>query len=316
MIDTSEAKAVKQQTIPVSEIFGPTLEGEGPWAGQPTYFLRIGGCDYSCVWCDTDQAVLPERVRALPRMSQSQIWDTLYAYTLKHPGPDLLAISGGNPGLYDLSQVVDNWQAHDRTANGHDLYAKKVLVETQGSRWQPWFGKVDLLTVSPKPPSSGLDHFTSFNNLYAFMDYVGEVEEYWARSLGTADLDALRERWQMIFKVVVFDEADYQFARDLHMRYPLVPFHLSTGTAMGGLSGKWVPPPIPDLDLDEEVDWHRQKREFPEVKWFSPAVDTKEGLLRRYRWLAERAMNDSAMADAKVQVQLHCLLWGITTKGV
>lgn len=308
-LDEEESERPRVPTIPVSEIFGPTLEGEGPWAGQPTYFLRIGGCDYACLWCDTDQAVLAENVRQLPRLTQGEIWDRLYEYSVDHPGPDLLAISGGNPGLYDLGRIVENWQSHDRSANGHDDRQKKVLVETQGSRFQYWMAEVNLLTISPKPPSSGLDTVRSFDTLSAFWNlYTAQKANNRLQNYRTP-LDH-----EAIFKVVVFDEADYDFARELHQRYPLVPFHLSTGTAMGGLSGKWVPPAIPGED--PMYDPHKSKRDHPGMTWTRPAVDTEYHLLTRYRWLAERAMNDPVMADAKVQVQLHCLLWGITTKGV
>ncbi len=47
-------------SIRISEIFGPTVQGEGPLIGRPTVFVRTGGCDYRCGWCDTLYAVLPE----------------------------------------------------------------------------------------------------------------------------------------------------------------------------------------------------------------------------------------------------------------
>ena len=43
--------------IRVNEIFGPTIQGEGALIGQPTIFVRTGGCDYRCSWCDTLHAV-------------------------------------------------------------------------------------------------------------------------------------------------------------------------------------------------------------------------------------------------------------------
>ena len=39
--------------IEVTEIFGPTLQGEGPMAGHPAMFLRLRRCNLQCVWCDT-----------------------------------------------------------------------------------------------------------------------------------------------------------------------------------------------------------------------------------------------------------------------
>ena len=54
------------KTFPVIEIFGPTIQGEGAEAGLPTHFVRFGGCDYRCSWCDTMYAVDPAVVRATP----------------------------------------------------------------------------------------------------------------------------------------------------------------------------------------------------------------------------------------------------------
>jgi 7-carboxy-7-deazaguanine synthase len=53
---------VKTRTYPVVEVFGPTIQGEGALAGLPTLFVRFGGCDYRCSWCDSLLAVLPEQV--------------------------------------------------------------------------------------------------------------------------------------------------------------------------------------------------------------------------------------------------------------
>ena len=47
------------RTHPVIEVFGPTIQGEGAEAGLPTHFVRFGGCDYRCSWCDTMYAVDP-----------------------------------------------------------------------------------------------------------------------------------------------------------------------------------------------------------------------------------------------------------------
>ena len=48
-----------KSAIRVSEIFGPTVQGEGALIGKPTVFVRTGGCDFRCSWCDTLHAVLP-----------------------------------------------------------------------------------------------------------------------------------------------------------------------------------------------------------------------------------------------------------------
>ena len=43
--------------ILIAEIFGPTIQGEGALIGLPTVFVRTGGCDYRCSWCDSLHAV-------------------------------------------------------------------------------------------------------------------------------------------------------------------------------------------------------------------------------------------------------------------
>lgn len=295
-----------EKTIPIAEIFGPTIQGEGLLAGRPTYFVRVGGCDFSCQWCDSDHAVNAAKVRGLPRLTQEQIWWALNKQATEHPGPDWVAISGGNPGLYDLGEVVSGWQQ-----SGQWFGQRRVTVETQGSRWQPWFDKVNALTISPKPPSSGMENKT----LDAFVAALGEAQDDQQRQL-LYDPGIPRDYFQAVLKCIVFDETDYKFARELHVRWPLIPFYLSTGTAMGGLSGRWVPPPIPDLGEDEH-DRFKDVRRFPDTNWtHSVYLDNKDHLLRRYRWLVERMMNDPLMSDAAVFPQIHVLLWGVTTRGV
>jgi 7-carboxy-7-deazaguanine synthase len=129
-------------------------------------------------------------------------------------------------------------------------------------------------------------------------------EYFMARVVDAVEIRSQDERipednWQMVLKVVVFDEDDYQFARKLHIRWPLIPFYLSCGTAMGGLSGRWTPPTYGG-----------------DIMTMGPVIDNKEILLARYRWLAERMMNDPVMANVVGLPQLHALLFGITTRGV
>lgn len=280
-------------TIPVAEIFGPTIQGEGALAGKPTYFLRVGGCDFKCAWCDSGYAVNAEEVRQLERLTPYEIGETLTAFAAVRPGPHWVTISGGNPALYDLSEVVIALQ----TAPNGSFY---VAVETQGSLWKDWLGEVDLLTVSPKPPSSGMPVATS-EGMQIFSEFMRKV--------------AGNHPHKLAIKIVVFDEADYEFARSVRTAYIGVDeFYLSCGTAMGGLTGKWVPPVIPDLGTDDR-DWFSHERAHPEIN-LRIGEESKAHLLRRYRWLAERVASDPLMADVAVFPQLHALIWGIATRGV
>src|SRR3954470_4973626 len=90
-------KRTGRATFPVVEVFGPTVQGEGPDAGIPAYFVRFGGCDWRCTWCDSMHAVDPAEVRAhAERLTATEIVDRLRALP---PGPGLTVLSGGNPAL-------------------------------------------------------------------------------------------------------------------------------------------------------------------------------------------------------------------------
>lgn len=196
---TEPAAAVK--TLPVIEIFGPTIQGEGAEAGVPTHFIRLGGCDYRCVWCDTMYAVEPAVVRATARsLSSEEITEEIRALDGE---PHWVTISGGNPALHDLGSLVD------------DLHEAGFLVsvETQGSRWRPWLAKVDRLTISPKPPSSGM----------ASPRHAEQVELFMESALAAAADRA-------VLKIVCFDEVDLGWAKRTASCWPDLPLYLSAGT--------------------------------------------------------------------------------------
>lgn len=181
----------------VAEVFGPTIQGEGPHAGRVCVFLRLGGCDYRCSWCDSMHAVDPALVRALPDLDVGEVLGALDELG----SAPMIVISGGNPALWKLGPLVEELR---------DRYAT-VAVETQGSVWRPWLADVDSLVVSPKPPSSGMDT----------LDHMGRFQDFMMSAAGQPGL---------ALKIVVFDEADLSWAKALGQRYGWVPLFLSTGT--------------------------------------------------------------------------------------
>ena len=104
---------VRQHTHPVVEIFGPTIQGEGAEAGLPTHFVRLGGCDYRCAWCDTMYAVEPRVFReTAERLSTDAIVRRLSDLGGR---PEWVTISGGNPALHRLERkgwLASKWDAH------------------------------------------------------------------------------------------------------------------------------------------------------------------------------------------------------------
>ena len=69
-----------------------TLQGEGAFAGQAAYFIRLGGCDVGCVWCDVKESWDAD---VHPKMTVSEI----IAVAQKHPGR-IAVITGGEPSMH------------------------------------------------------------------------------------------------------------------------------------------------------------------------------------------------------------------------
>lgn len=195
--DGSGSKLTK---VPVMEIFGPTIQGEGMVIGQKTMFVRTAGCDYSCSWCDSAFTWDGSGKDLIKQMDADEIWKELVA--LGGEGFSFVTISGGNPALLkNLNYLV------------HLLKEKniKIGLETQGSKWQDWFIDIDELTISPKPPSSGMS--TDFDILDTIIEKLKGAES----------------SHQVSLKVVVFDDQDYDYAKKVHFRYPDTPFFLQVG---------------------------------------------------------------------------------------
>lgn len=186
-------------SIRISEIFGPTVQGEGPLIGRPTVFVRTGGCDYRCRWCDTLYAVLPEYRDGWRLMAPAAILQRVAACT--GGVPVLISLSGGNPALQPLAPLI---------AEGHRK-GHTFALETQGSVAQAWFAALDWLLLSPKGPSSGMG-----TDWRAFDDCLA------AAAAGP----------RCVLKVTVFGDDDYAYARAAAARHPALPVYLQVGNPM------------------------------------------------------------------------------------
>lgn len=183
--------------IPVLEIFGPTVQGEGMVIGRKTMFVRTAGCDFSCSWCDSKFTWDGSAKEYIRMMAAEAIYDELMKIGKSF---DHVTISGGNPALIkNMNTLVD--LLHENNI--------KVALETQGSRWQDWIIHIDDLTISPKPPSSSMKQD---------LNILDEVIQ---------NLDLSKQHVSL--KVVIFNDEDYQFAKMIHKRYPNLPFYLQVG---------------------------------------------------------------------------------------
>lgn len=184
------------ERVRISEIFGPTIQGEGPLIGRPTVFVRTAGCDYRCAWCDTLYAVLPEYRDEWALMTPGQI--IARVNELARDTPVLVSLSGGNPALQPLAPVIALGRRHRH----------RFALETQGSVSQAWFADLEWLILSPKPPSSGMT--TDWNALAECLEAAGG-------------------RPSCVLKIVVFDDSDYGYARAAAARHPTLPIYLQVG---------------------------------------------------------------------------------------
>lgn len=185
------------KTIPVMEIFGPTIQGEGALIGKQTMFVRTAGCDYQCVWCDSSFTWDGTEKDSIRQMTVDEIWEELY----KKGGKNFshVTLSGGNPALLlQLGELT------------HLLRKKKIkiAVETQGSKWQDWLLDIDDITLSPKPPSAAIQF-----SIETFDEIV----------------ERLKNHPNISIKIVIFTEDDLEFAKKIHQMYPNIPFYLQPG---------------------------------------------------------------------------------------
>ncbi len=121
--------AVTEQKLPVMEHFY-TIQGEGFYQGHAAYFIRLGGCDVGCVWCDVKESWDAD---AHPKYSI----DEMVNWVVDAQAP-LAVITGGEPLLHQL----------DGLTTALKNKGIKTNIETSGS--SPLSGQWDWICVSPK----------------------------------------------------------------------------------------------------------------------------------------------------------------------
>lgn len=144
----------------VQEVF-PTIQGEGPFAGEGAIFVRLGGCNLKCWWCDTD--------------FESSTWhphiDELVGAIIsagEHIKTDLVVLTGGEPFRQDISKLV------------HELKSMKyrVQIETNGIAWIEDFERylIDQRCTIICSPKTGKIHPKIEQNAYAYK-YIVSVND-------------------------------------------------------------------------------------------------------------------------------------------
>jgi 7-carboxy-7-deazaguanine synthase len=115
--------------LPLMEEFY-TIQGEGHNTGKPAYFIRLGGCDVGCHWCDVKESW----DAGLHPLTHA---DLIVENALKHPAKAVV-ITGGEPLIYNLDYLTSQLKK-----NGISIF-----LETSGA--YPLSGVFDWVCLSPK----------------------------------------------------------------------------------------------------------------------------------------------------------------------
>jgi len=117
------------QSLPVMEHFY-TLQGEGRYTGHSAYFIRLGGCDVGCVWCDVKESW------DAARHPLTDISDIIRH--IKATPAEIVVITGGEPLMYDLTELTSQLQKA----------GLRTHLETSGA--YPLSGSWNWICLSPK----------------------------------------------------------------------------------------------------------------------------------------------------------------------
>lgn len=107
-----------------------TIQGEGFYQGHAAYFIRLGGCDVGCVWCDVKESW---DANAHPKIEVAGLVKKVEA-----SGTLLTVITGGEPAMHDLDLLTDELKKKGLKTN----------IETSGA--YPLTGFWDWVCLSPK----------------------------------------------------------------------------------------------------------------------------------------------------------------------
>jgi organic radical activating enzyme len=124
-----EKKDISAHTLPVMEQFY-TVQGEGYYQGHAAYFIRLGGCDVGCVWCDVKESW---DASAHPLCDTEKL-----AAAAADSGSRIAVVTGGEPAMYDLTILTSA------------LRKKGLRTHIETSGVYPLTGEWDWICFSPK----------------------------------------------------------------------------------------------------------------------------------------------------------------------
>ena len=145
-----ETKNIKNNTVqatrpslPVMEQFY-TLQGEGYHQGRAAYFIRLGGCDVGCVWCDVKESWDADKFEKFSVES--------LRLKVRETAAQIVVITGGEPLMHNLDALTKELQNA----------GLKTHIETSGA--YPLSGNWDWICLSPKKFKAPLDEVVPYAN--------------------------------------------------------------------------------------------------------------------------------------------------------
>jgi 7-carboxy-7-deazaguanine synthase len=219
---------IQEAVLPVMESFY-TLQGEGYHQGRAAYFIRLGGCDVGCVWCDVKESwdaskhpsysidAIVNKLYAETGIRNSELGNNLHPTTLNLK--PIVVVTGGEPLMHDLTELTKAIHAAGFETN----------IETSGS--SPLSGEWDWICLSPKKFKAPLPEVVPHANelkvvIFNKSDFAW-AEEYAALVSPTCKL-YLQPEWdkapQMTPLIIDYIKANPQWELSLQLhKYINVP---------------------------------------------------------------------------------------------
>lgn len=147
--------------LPIMEHFY-TLQGEGFYSGYAAYFIRLGGCDVGCTWCDVKESW---DMSVHPRYEWPEIEKWMEGIS-----PPIVVITGGEPTMHDLTELTEH------------IRLKKMRTHIETSGTNPLTGQWDWITFSPKRFKKPLEeYFNRSHELKVIISHRNDLR--WAKEL-------------------------------------------------------------------------------------------------------------------------------------
>ncbi len=163
-LSEDDARFVKEgKKLPVMEEFY-TIQGEGFNTGKPAYFIRIGGCDVGCHWCDVKES-WDANLHALTNTES-------VVHNLLETGTNAAVVTGGEPLIYNLDFLTSQLKKNNIL----------TFIETSGA--YELSGEWDWICLSPKKNAPPLEGNFKFANELKMIVY-NQHDFMWAEELAS-----------------------------------------------------------------------------------------------------------------------------------